>query len=445
MSHPSGTRTAALAGGALSVMILIWLLTRGGLSPTLPTDASPPPTVGALSDSRPVLAVLPFTNRGGTDEDRNFVDGMHDELRTNLSRIPGLMVLSRASVEEFRNSPRGAREMGDVLGSDYVLEGGVQRAGGRLRLTLQLIDASDGSQVWGDSYNRQLTTENIFDIQSAVARSVAGQLGAAISEAQASQIAERSTGSLRAYEYYLRGFRMSNELVELPRQQVAEAQRLLEAAVEEDQDFALAYAALSNVHSWHVLRRWDFSPNRRQAARDAAERALELAPGLPEAYLAQAMYAYRVDQDYDNALDSLVLAEPGLRGDAVVALQRAYIERRAGRFQAALRSLERARELDPRSEVPYRQIGHTLMFLRRYDEAASTYEAGMELERTSETDRLRLDHYRARVALFRDGDTGPLREWLEAQPDDPIRDTVDFRALVDRFDSSPDAEAGAAR
>ena len=399
------------------VAILTWALLRTGPSGQGEAVESPSPTgVASVSDTRPALAVLPLANRGGTDEDRHFTDGVHDELRTNLSRIAGLRVVSRGSVEEYRDTPKGAREIGDDLGVGYVLEGAVQRAGGRIRLTLQLIDANIGAQLWGEVFERELTTENLFEIQSEVAQSVAGQLGAVISDGEARRIARRSTANLRAYEYYLRGFVMSNELVEPPRQQVEEAQQLLEAALREDPDFALAHAALSNVHSWFVLRRWDFTESRKTAARTSADRALELDPDLPEGYLARAMYHYRVEKDYDRALASLRLAEPGLRGDVLVALQRAYTERRAGQWEAALRSLERARLLDPRSEAPLRQAAITLLFMRRFVEAEEMFVDALDLDLSNERpDRERLELGVAGVRLSRDGDTGPYRDVFARQ------------------------------
>lgn len=374
----------------------------------------------------PALAVLPFQNRSGLQQDQFFTDGFHDELRTALSRISALRVLSWGSVQEYRSSPKGPREIGAELGVGYLLEGSVQRADTLVRLNFYLIDASDGRQVWTDQFQRQLNTTNLFEIQSDVAINVAQELGAAISDDEVRRIAKRSTPDLLAYEDYLRAFGYSNDYVEPVQSDFEEAQRLFEQAIARDPDFALAYAGLAGVHGWFVLRRWDQSNVRRELARNAAHRAVDLDPDLPEAHYAMATYLYRVERDYRSALEELRLAERGLRGDGDAALLRAYVERRAGRLEDALASLARAQSLDPRSDVPVYQTGETLMRLWRYDEAEVFNRESVSMNPNRPGNSARL----YRTLLYRDQNTDSLRAYLRTNPDPDFasqtRWTVEF-------------------
>jgi TolB-like protein len=143
-------------------------------------ETAQPPASAAVSDARPSIAVLPFENRSRLEDDAFFVDGIHDDILTQLSKVSALRVISRTSVEQFRDTNLSMKAIGEQLGVTKILEGGVQRAGDRVRIHMQLIDAPTDAHIWAESYDRELTAANIFAIQSAVAAAIAAALKAAI-------------------------------------------------------------------------------------------------------------------------------------------------------------------------------------------------------------------------------------------------------------------------
>ncbi len=378
-TRPRTSKILLLVGGIAIALILLVYLYIGVPSYTegRGDSASLPPL--DLSKADLSVAVLPFENRSGLLEDLYFTDGMQDELRTRLAKVSGLTVLSRNSVMDYRNSTKTSRAIGNELGVGYLLGGSVQRSNDRVRIYVSLSDTKNDQQVWAESYDRQLTAVDLLNIQSDIARTICGELGAVISTEESKRIALQSTTNLQAYDAYLRAFTLSNLMVEAPREDMETAIVFYDKATTLDPGFALAYAMVSDIHSWFVLRRWDRSDDRKQAASSAADRALALALDLPEAHYAKAAYHYRVEKDYDQALESLRLAETGLRGEGFLALLEGYIHRRAGHWQEAISALERAMKLDPRSDVPVFQLAITHRWLRQYDRAAQLYQLAFDL------------------------------------------------------------------
>ncbi|MCH8250650.1 MAG: hypothetical protein IH913_13720 [Proteobacteria bacterium] len=196
-------------------------------------------TIGRAS-----IAVLPFTNRSANEADVFFVDGMHDDLLTQLAKISALKVISRTSVLQYRDTEKSMKIIGDELGVSTLLEGGVQRAGNRIRINVQLIDANTDAHLWAETYNRELTTENIFEIQEEIAYRIADALHAALSPAEQKRIADRPTHSLKAYEAYLIG---RQRLATRNLDDVEESIKYFEVAIAEDENFAQAYASLAEA------------------------------------------------------------------------------------------------------------------------------------------------------------------------------------------------------
>ncbi len=359
---------------------------------------------GPAAVDRRSVAVLPFTNLSRDDENQPFTDGIHDDLLTQLSKISELKVISRTSVQEYRNTTKNLREIGMELGVAAVLEGGVQRAGDQVRINVQLIDASSDQHLWAETYNRTLSVANIFAIQSEIASAIATALRARLSPEERQRIEARPTDDLRAYDLYLRG----KEYFNRPGWQETDfnsAQRLFEQAVEIDPDFAAAHAWLSIIHSRFYHFFYDRSDERLHAARAAAQRALTIDPQLAEAHLAQSYFHYWVYREFDAALAELAIAERGLPGDAELMKLRAYIYRRQGRWEEALTALQRAAVLDPRDSNMPLEIGETYAALHRYDEAERQFKRTLELAPDNYPAEIDL----AQLALNRDGDPGPLR------------------------------------
>ena len=229
----------------------------------------------------------------------------------------------------------------------HVLEGAVQRAGERVRINAQLIDAETDAHLWAETFDRELTPENIFDIQTEIAGAIARALGRALGgdETGASVVATAATTNAQAFDLYLRA-RAADELNTEPL--IRERIRLYRAALQHDPEFALAMGELGRDYTnlyWYQTRR---DEDRRRGG-EWIDRALSLEPDNPILLLARAEHLYRADLDYENALAALELAERALPGDARIFRLRAYVQRRAGRPEDAIESLDTAVLLDPRS------------------------------------------------------------------------------------------------
>src|SRR3954447_10077171 len=196
-----------------------------------------PAAVLPLPD-KPSIAVLPFANMSGDPEQEYFVDGMVEEIITALSRIRWLFVIARNSTFTYKGRPVDVKEVGRELGVRYVLEGSVRKAGGRVRITTQLIDATNGGHLWADRFDGSL--EDVFDLQDKIATSVAGVIEPALQSAETARSANRPTSNLTAYDLYLRAYATFFS------SQIPEALRTFEQAIDRDPHYgpALAWAAI---------------------------------------------------------------------------------------------------------------------------------------------------------------------------------------------------------
>ena len=192
------------------------------------------------------VAVLPFANRSAQDADGYFVDGIHDDILTQLTRIGSLVVIARTSVEKFRGTSQSMKEVGAVLGVRNILEGSVQRAGARVRINAQLIDVTTEAHIWAETYDRELTTENIFAIQSEIASAIAEALKANLSPDEKVQLDSTPTENLHALEAYFRG---RQAMAKLTAASLAEAERQFKQAVALDSNYALAYIGLAEAYT----------------------------------------------------------------------------------------------------------------------------------------------------------------------------------------------------
>ena len=195
-------------------------------------------------DARPSIAVLPFDNRSREADDAFFVDGIHDDILTQLTKVGTLKVIARTSVEQFRDTKLTTKEIGEKLGVSKVLEGGVQRAGERVRVTVQLIDAATDAHVWAESYDRELSAANIFAIQSEVAAAIAGALKATLTAGERARVDAIPTQSLDAWEAYQLG---KQRMAPRTSAYLIEAERFFQTAIEHDPRFALAYVGLADA------------------------------------------------------------------------------------------------------------------------------------------------------------------------------------------------------
>ncbi len=279
----------------LAILTLLFLLGGGGLwlygqrsQPTtaVANSAKPP----ATSDARPSIAVLPFENRSAKQDDAFFVDGIHDDILTQLSKVSALKVISRTSVEQFRDTKLPTKAIAEQLGVKSILEGGVQRAGDRVRINVQLIDAGTDAHLWAESYDRELTAANIFAIQSEVAAAIAGALKATLTAGEKARVNAVPTQNLEAWENYQLG---RQRLAKRTSTGFTEAERYFRKAIELDPNFALAYSGLAD--SLAVSLDYTDAPRaatleRAQAAVDAA---LNLDPGLADAWASAGLIEFK--------------------------------------------------------------------------------------------------------------------------------------------------------
>jgi serine/threonine-protein kinase len=323
---------------------------------------------------RKMVAVLPFENLGPA-ESEYFADGITDEITARLVGIGGLGVISRTSVAQYKKTSKTIKQIGRELGADYVLEGSVRwnessDGSKRVRVTPQLIRVADDSHLWANVYDENLS--DVFQIQSDIASQVTKALDIRLLEPERRSLEAKPTENLEAYDYYLRGNDYTSRSYD--RDDILHAGNLYEKAVELDPRFALAYARLAQAHSLLFWFFFDRTEERLRQAKAAADRALELAPDLPEAHVALGDFYYRASLDYDRALQEFAIAKKRQSENSDLLDAVAIVQRRQGKFEEALANWERATRLDPRSAPHTFDFGQTLAFVRRYDEAERQLE-----------------------------------------------------------------------
>jgi non-specific serine/threonine protein kinase len=231
---------------------------------------------------KPSIAVLYLRNLSENKEDDYFASGMTEDIITQLSQIAGLLIASRSDIEQFKDKPINLKEVADKLRVKYVMEGSVQKYRDKVRITCQLIKASDGFHVWASSYDRQM--EDLFAIQADVAKSVAQALKVVLVPAELERIEKKPTQNVQAYNYYLQGREYyfggqgsTKEVLEL-------STKMFEKALQSDSNFALAYAGLSDCYSSYVMFGIDPRKSWLEKAEKAGLKALALDPNLAEAH-----------------------------------------------------------------------------------------------------------------------------------------------------------------
>ena len=332
----------------------------------------PPPQVsrsfspGGTAQEKSV-AVLPFESLSENQSDSYFADGVQDEILSNIARISQLKVISRTSVMQYRpNAQRDLRQIANALGVANILEGTVRRASNRVRITVELIDAGSDRALWSEIYDRDLT--DIFTIQSEVAEAIAHKLTATLSPEEKKRIEAKPTENLEAYDLYLRAkeliLRYEISGITPDVKVLSDAINLLDQAVQLDPKFTFAYCALARANGLLFVR--DSTPERRALGEAAINSALRLQPDLPEVHLAYAYYlSYGYgDQDYQRVREQLAIAKRGLANNAEAFLVEAYLDRRQGDSEKAIRELKKAIALDPLNTFSIQELAST--YLRRW-------------------------------------------------------------------------------
>src|SRR5881394_829638 len=289
------------------------------------------------------IAVLPFENLSDEKENAYFADGIQDDILTNLSKIGDLKVISRTSVMSYRGHTPNVREIGKALGVSTILEGSVRRAGNRVRVNVQLIDATTDEHLWASDYDRDLT--DVFAIQTDLAQKIANELQAKLSPVEKSRMERRPTENGEAYLAFVQAHNLQNAVEDLGK--LKQSEQLYARAVELDPKFALAIARYSQLESW-IVHTFERTTERREKARALAQRALQLQPDLPEAHLAMGFSLYYGDNDFEAALKEFEIAQRDLPNEAEGYLALGSIQRRMGKWPESNASLEKAASLDPK-------------------------------------------------------------------------------------------------
>ncbi|HEU5245814.1 MAG TPA: FlgO family outer membrane protein [Candidatus Udaeobacter sp.] len=357
------------------------------------------------------IAVLPFQNLSDEKENAYFADGVQDEILTDLSKVADLKVISRTSVMQYKNAAtRNLREIAQQLGVAHVLEGSVQRAGNRVRVSAQLIDARTDTHLWAERYDRPL--DDVFAIQSEVAQAIADQLDAKLSPAEKAAIKQRPTADLVAYDLYVRAkaLREAISFSAQPKENLFQAAHLLEQAIARDPTFFLAHCRLAEAHDLIYFFGIDHTPTRLALANTAIQTALRLQPDSGEAHLALAEHLYRGYRDHQRALAELTLARRTLPNDPQVFELTGFITRRQGRWEESTMDLKRALDLDPRNLFFLQQLSFTYSFQRSYRDLAAVLDRALKLAPSDPDTRVA----RAEIDLAERADPRPAHATIEA-------------------------------
>lgn len=348
-----------------------------GISPS-------PQPFSMTGDQRPSIAVLPFANKSGIEDQQYFADGITDDIIAELTKISGLLVLARESTFNFRDEVPDVQNLARDLQARFFLHGSVRRAQDKVRINATLIDATTGQLVWGERYDGELT--DVFSLQDRITEEIVAALSLRLSPSEREDLARTDTSDLEAYEYFLRGrdlfFRFS-------RDDTYRAKEFYQRALARDPAFTRAWAMLAWAHSFEYTNGWSDAPEETlQQALELANKAIALDERLPVAYFVRGL-VFREQRDYVGALadaeKAIALDSSYANGYVLLSTILYY----AGRPEDGLAMIERAEKINPLhpSNYPFHK-GQALFILHRYDEAIEAFRKGLRQNPTSQ--RLRV-------------------------------------------------------
>jgi adenylate cyclase len=387
-----------------------------------PTAVGISDATGARADKRQEkirsIAVLPFADLSAERDQEYFSDGVAEEILNALSKVGGLHVPARTSCFAFRGTALDARQIANQLGVETLLDGSVRKVGKRVRISVQLIDAANGYQLWSERFDREI--EDIFAIQDEIARNVLESLGLALTELEGFRFLKPSTANIEAYESYLRGRKLYHKWT---RQNVKFARQMFARAVEIDPDFAAAWAGLANAYV--DLFRWSREPRDLEDAQRASEHALKLNPNSAEAHVSvgQALAIQRRFSEAAIAFDRAIEEDPTLY-EAYYLYGRAMFEN--AEVEKAVNMFQKAQSVRPDDYESRVLRAQALTELGRQDEARHANEDAVQsIEKHLELnpDEARAYSLGASV-LIRLGQTERSKQWTQQAmtlaPNDPL-------------------------
>jgi adenylate cyclase len=312
--------------------------------------------------------VLPFANMSSDPEQEYFSDGMTEDITTDLSKISSLLVISRNSAFTYKGKSAKAQDISREMGVRYVLEGSVRKAGERVRITAQLIDATTDHHLWAERYDRPLT--DIFAVQDEVVQKIVLALRVKLTPEEQARFKRAPTNNLEAYDYFLRGeqflFRMTKETTIQTRQ-------MFEQALELDPHYAATYAALSFTYWIEWFSQWSADPQNLQRAHELAQKAIALDESLPLAHLCLG-WMYLIIKQYDSAqteMERAIVLDPNNAGgyDGLALLLNAV-----GQPEEAIEAAKKAVRLDLHQWGHLNALGQACLTARRYEEAIAAFK-----------------------------------------------------------------------
>ena len=367
------------------------------------------PERSGQSAPRERLAVLPFVNISPDPNDEFFADGLTEEMITKLSEVGGLKVIARTSVMNYKRKEKKAADIGRELGVGSIVEGSVRKAGNKIRVTVQLVDAHTEEHLWASNYDKEL--DDIFAIQSDIASKVAGSLSSRVFARRG----QKDTDDIEAYTFYLRGLQLYHERTE---QSLREALDLLSKAVSRDPGFARGYAAMSATWVLMAIQGYEDYSVITDRGEVAAKKAIELGPELAEGHAALAEVDWTMDRFKEclSEVEKAITLNPSLAG---AYFSMATVQACLGMLAEGVKAGEKAHELDPLSTRIMAQLAWIYRAAGRYDDALAVLRKMMQLDpRNIRTYHGFIDHY----LWVGDHDRAEemLEKALEMRIDDPL-------------------------
>ena len=380
---PTARKWVLVVVGLLGLGAVVSFLLRGEQAgdagaPAVATPAGSAVAVDAKDTTRDKsIAVLPFANRSAKPDDAYFAEGMHDDLLTQLSRVGDLRVVSRTSVARYEGTDKPIKQVASELGVGVVLEGAVQRAGDRERINVQLIDGRTDTQLWAETFDRELTVANLFEIQSEITVAIADALKSVLGTSGQQHVVQLPTESIEAYNAFLLGNTL-NRFDDYDGKKMQRAATAYGEAIAIDPNFAEAHARKALAHLTLAWWQYDTASNVR-LAEQSLERARALAPDLGDTKVAEGYYRYWIKGDYAGADAAARAAIEQSPKNVDLWELRGSILRRSGDMTAAASAFEHARELDPKSASVAVNLAFTNAYMGRLAEARQWLDLAREL------------------------------------------------------------------
>jgi TolB-like protein/Flp pilus assembly protein TadD len=371
ITQKTGRKLDFLIIGVMAVALVYFVWESRFSAPIAPATSKP---ADISRDNS--IAVLPFANRSMQQEDQFFTDGIHDDLLTQLAKIGDLTVISRTSMMKYRDTEKSIPEIGAELGVSTILEGGIQRAGKRIRINAQLIDVKNDQHIWAETFDREMTIENIFDIQSEITRQIVSAVRGELTDAETATLAQIPTKNLEAYEAYLQALALIG-LPDYVQDNYIEAETWLKKALELDPEYAHAWAMQVVIHGQAIWIGYDSSPERFAAAKEAVENARILGPGSSETLAAEGEYLYRIENNYAASVGKFQAAHELAPGNADILERLAVAQRRAGLFDDAIANFKKVMATDPENSRTATLLTNTITTIGRFEEATPLVDQWM--------------------------------------------------------------------